>query len=339
MRFDFSLVLSGELFDNGFVLGVKFDTSVGDLRGLAQVIALNSLIVSTDHGLLVAGQRKQFAFLFCGKSLKTFNSGVHLFSEDGHKSIILVGHLSLSDSGKSTLERGLEDSLSVSLVVDGRVHGIERAGDNSSKMVAHVDLLLLLDGGEHVLGSVVEVELKVELLIGEIVDERPLFNVVVFTSDVHVLQLLLGVDQVGSLLLLESVSPHGVELLTLVSTVHIVENRELGSQEVGEVSDFNVTEVEANKELVMEDHSSEPLVVVPASKSRDGRDCSNVGGNENETSSGSGERFVMGGDLLGSNSLEQRFPVVHLRVDKRVLLGVIRVDVSLSHVSNVLAIE
>lgn len=227
----------------------------------------------------------------------------------------------------------------MSLVVDGRVHGIERAGDDSSEVVAHVDLLLLLDGGEHVLGSVVEVEFQVELLVGEVVDERPLFNVVVFSSDVHVLQLLLGVDQVGSLLLLESVSPHGVELLTLVPAVDIVEDGELGSQEVGEVSDFNVTEVEANEELVVEDHASEPLVVVPASQSGDGGDSSNVGGNENETSSGSGERLVVRGDLLGSNSLEQRFPVVHLRVDERVLLGVVGVHVSLSHVGDVLAIE
>ena len=89
------------------------------------------------------------------------------------------------------------------------------------------------------------------------------------------------------LALLDHISPDCEKLLSLVPTVHIVEDGELGTQEVGEVSDLNIAQVVAYQELMMPDHGPKPLVVGPSSETRDGVNGADVEEEENNSSSAS----------------------------------------------------
>ena len=50
---------------------------------------------------------------------------------------------------------------------------------------------------------------------------------------------------------------------------------------------LNITNVKGNEELVMPDECSEPFVVFPSSESRNGINWTNIGTEEEKTSSGS----------------------------------------------------
>jgi len=127
------------------------------------------------------------------------------------------------------------------------------------------------------------------------------------------------------------IDPLGSHLSDLVLGVDVVEDGELGTNHVGEVSGLNNTDVPGDKELVMEDHSTEPFVVGPTAHSGEGGDGSNVEEEEDKSASGTGEGFVMGRNLLGSNSFHEVSQVVVVRVNQGVGFGVVRVDVSGSH--------
>lgn len=142
-------------------------------------------------------------------------------------------------------------------------------------------------------------------------------------------------NQMSHLVFLSNISPLWAELLGLIPGVGIVENSPLRSQEVGEVSDFDISQVEADQEFVVEYHTSDPLVVGPTSHSWDGVDCTDVEEEENDSSSTSGQSFIVGRDLLGSNSFEEGPHVVQVTEDERILLGVVWVHVALFHVLHV----
>lgn len=127
------------------------------------------------------------------------------------------------------------------------------------------------------------------------------------------------------------VNPLGSHLSDLVLGVDVVEDGELGTNHVGEVSRLNNTNVPSDKELVMEEHSTEPFVVGPTAHSGEGSDGTDIEEEEDKSTSGSGEGFVVRGNLLGSNSFHEVSQVVVVRVDQGVSFGVVRMDVSLSH--------
>lgn len=172
-------------------------------------------------------------------------------------------------------------------VLDSLLDLLERADGNLSEVVSKVLAFVVLDHLEHAVDSAVEVLLEVQLLIGEVVDESSLLDVVVFRVDADVLHLLLGVSEVSQLFLLGNISPGAGELLGLIARVDVVEDGELGTDEVSEVTDLNVAEVEGDEELVMEDHATDPFIVGPAAESRDGVDGADVGEDEQETASAS----------------------------------------------------
>jgi len=68
------------------------------------------------------------------------------------------------------------------------------------------------------------------------------------------------------LLLLNGISPLVHQLLEFISGEHVVEDCEFGSRKPGEVSDLNVSNIEGEKELMVEDESSDPFVMVPSSE-------------------------------------------------------------------------
>jgi len=215
------------------------------------------------------------------------NTGLHLTLEERKKWVVLVFH----ETARNTLEGSLESLLlDVSLgcgVLKSGLDLLERSNSNFSKVVSEVVVLKVLNHLQHVERSSVEVLLNIQLLVCQVVNECSLLDEVVLGIDADVFHLLLGVSEMSKLLLLSGVSPHAAELLSLVACVHVVEHGKLGTNEVGEVADFDVTEVESNEELVMEDHTTDPLVVGPATEARDRIDGTDVEEDEKETASAS----------------------------------------------------
>jgi hypothetical protein len=207
--------------------------------------------------------------------------------EEGKKGIALILHEAAGDTLEGRLEGSLLNLILRCGISDGLLDFLEGADGDFSEVVSEVLVLVVLDHLQHVVNSAMEVLLEVQLLIGEVVDESSLLDVIVLRVDADVLHLLLGVGEVSHLLLFGNVSPGAAELLGLVAGVHIVEHGELGTDEVGEVADLDVTEVESNEELVMEDHATDPFIVRPAAESRDGVDGADVGEDEQETASAS----------------------------------------------------
>ena len=118
---------------------------------------------------------------------------------------------------------------------------LKRSNSDLSEVIAEVLLFVVLDHLEHVSDSSMEVLLHIQLLVSEVVDQSSLLNIVVLTIDANVFHLLLGVSEVSKLLFLSNVSPLAAELLGLIARVDVVENCELRTNEVGEVTDFNIS--------------------------------------------------------------------------------------------------
>lgn len=144
-----------------------------------------------------------------------------------------------------------------------------------------------------------------KLWVCEEVDQCSLFNKLVFFVDSVVFKLFFGVSQMLILDHFATISPLICELGVFISWVDIVENWELWTNEISEMSYLNITKEKSNKEFMMPDHSSQPIVMFPSSKSWDGVNGSNIQTNENETSSWSSQSFVMWWNLFWSNCLEQ----------------------------------
>jgi hypothetical protein len=98
------------------------------------------------------------------------------------------------------------------------------------------------------------------------------------------------------------------------------------------VPELGVANEEGNEELMVPDHSSQPLVVVPAAQSGYGDDRSTVEEQTNNGSAGSRKRLVMGRDLLRTHQLVEDLVEVLLRHVDRSVCGVVGVYVAHLHV-------
>ena len=138
-------------------------------------------------------------------------------------------------------------------VLQSVVNFFQRSLSNSLNKILHILLFEVFDRVEHIHNSVVEVSLKRDLLIGQEVDESPLFDELIFLSNRSEFDLLLSGNDVAELDLFNIVGPLGEKLLEFVIGVDIVEVGEFGSQEVSIVSDLIVAYVHSNEELVVEE--------------------------------------------------------------------------------------
>jgi len=82
----------------------------------------------------------------------------------------------------------------------------------------------------------------------------------------------------------DNIRPLSTQLLHLVSGVNVVESGEFWTWEPVEMTNFSVTKVVTDHELVMENHISNPLVVRPSTHSSDGGDGADVEEHEDNTS-------------------------------------------------------
>lgn len=115
------------------------------------------------------------------------------------------------------------------------------------------------------------------------VDHGSLLDEIVLIVETNVLDLLLGVDEVAHLLLFDHICPLRVQLLSLVASVGVVEDGELGAGHEDKVARLNVAQVKGDQEFVMEDHASDPLVVGPASEAGDRNDRADVAEHKENT--------------------------------------------------------
>lgn len=66
---------------------------------------------------------------------------------------------------------------------------------------------------------------------------------------------------------LNNIGPLAAKLLGFISRVDIVEYGEFRTGQPSKVTCFNVAQIEGKEELVMEDHTTNPFIVRPATKS------------------------------------------------------------------------
>jgi len=190
-------------------------------------------------------------------------------------------------------------------------------------------MFVAFDAVKHVLGTFVEMGLKVGTAGSQEVDESSLFDKVVFSVNANEFNLLLSFNKVLHLNFFNSIGPLVAELLGLVAGVDIVEYSEFGTGEESEMTGLNVTEVNGKQVLVVENHVTDPVIVRPSTETRDGSDRANVSEDEKETASASAQGFVVRGHLLGSNGLEESLEVAVSVKDKWASFRVIRVLVTL----------
>lgn len=224
-----------------FVFLVRLDTWVVNVGDSAKIVDLGLAIHISNHSLLLLIEGKKLAFFLGRETLEVSDSGLHLLLEEREKWVVFVLHETVLDASEGRLESSLLDVSLSGWVRDGLLDSLKGPDGNLSEVVSQVLVLVVLDHLQHVQGSSVEVLLYVQLLIGEVVNESSLLDVVVLSIKADVLHLLLGVSEVTELLLFSNISPHAAKLLSLVAGVDVVEDCELGTNEVGEVSDLNVT--------------------------------------------------------------------------------------------------
>jgi hypothetical protein len=100
------------------------------------------------------------------------------------------------------------------------------------------------------------------------------------------------------------------------------------------VSQFSVREEVAEQELLLKDHFFSPVGVDKSSVLSKGGKSTDIKEDKENTSSASGNRFIMRGNLFWSSEVVQELIVLLCSIDKWVDLSVIWVDVSLLHAVN-----
>lgn len=190
-----------------------------------------------------------------------------------------------------------------------------------------------MDGVKHILSSAMEVVLEVHSWWSQVIDESSLFNKVILVINADIFDLLLWRSQVLHLLLFANISPLTTKLLGLISRINVIEDSKFGTWQEAEVTEFNISEICGNNELVVENHSANPLIVRPRTHSRNRADWSNVEESEYKSTSASAQWFIMRGNLFWSNSLKQEFHVTIVRVIEWIVLSVVWMLVTLVHVS------
>ena len=169
------------------------------------------------------------------------------------------------------------------------------------------------------------------LLVGKEIGKSSLLNKVIFFVQSDVLHLLFGVDKRHVLNFFNLISPLVTQLHDFISGVDVVENGELGSKHEREMTDFCVANVPAKEELVVEYETTHPLIMGPSTHARDWSDTSNINKQEDQTTAGATEWFIMRRNLLRSDSFEKMSHVFVMTVNQWVTHWVIRMNITLFH--------
>jgi len=251
----------------------------------SQELILKLSVVVTNDLLLLFGERKEFTFFFLGHTLESYKSFLNFFLKHWKQDVTFVTHHSTSDTGKCRFKGSSLDLIRMFWVSDEAKHFVEGAFNDTLHFILEVGILEVLNLSQHSDSSLMERSFSVQLAVGKEVHKTSLLDVFVFFINVIILQLLFGVSEMLILSHLCAISPLVGHLHVLVVGVHIVEHRELWTNQSGKVSDLDVTNVKGDEELMMPDHCSEPVVVFPTTHSGDGGDGADIQEEEDEASS------------------------------------------------------
>ena len=217
-------------------------------------------------------------------------------------------------------------------MVNETEHFIGGTIGNATESRLKISLLEGLNTLEHGYGTRVEVGLSRHLCVGQEVNQSSLLDEFVLVVNAVEFKLLLCKFQVFVLHHFDRISPLIAQLSVLISGVGVVEDGELGAREPGEVFDLSVADVVSDQKFVMPNHSTQPIVVLPAAEAGDRVDGRNVQTGENQTASGPGQCLVMRRNLFRANSLKEVFEEVQVGHEDWGVLSVIRMHISHLHV-------
>ena len=104
------------------------------------------------------------------------------------------------------------------------------------------------------------------------------------------------------------------------------------------MTSLNLCQVEAEKELVVEDQTTDPFIMRPSSHSWESRNWPNVEEEEDKSTSTSWESFIVWRYLLWTNSVVKKFHILKLTEYKWIGISVIWMFVSFLHVSEFITV-
>lgn len=262
---------------------------MSDARRSPEEFILHGAIIGSNDALLIVSKSKQSLLLLDGQTLELLHALGHLGLDHRKQSVSIVGHDAISDSVQSRIKAGSLDCSRVFRIVDETEHFFGGTIGDATESRLKVGLLEGLNTLEHSSGTRVEIGLSRHLCVSQEVNQCSLLNEFVFVVNAVEFKLLLGKFEVFVLHHFDRISPLVAKLSVLISRVGVVEDGELGAREPGEVFDLSVADVVSDQEFMMPNHSTQPIIVLPAAKARDRVDGRNVQTGENQTSSGSGQ--------------------------------------------------
>jgi len=251
-------------------------SSVTDGWSSSQKFILELSIVLNDNSLLSSSKSKHNWFIFFWETIELSKSLGNFFLDHRKNNITFICHFVGSNSKKSCFEWRSSDCFWMCWVVYMSENFLNGSINNLFHLILKIGILEVLNWIQHWYTSLVEMSISIKFWVVDEVDNSTLLDVFVLTINSIILELFFGVSNVSILLKLNYIGPLVSQLLEFVVGVHIVEYWELWTEEEWEVSCLNETNVEGNKELMMPDHCSEPVIVLPTTKSWDGVDWSNV---------------------------------------------------------------
>jgi len=104
------------------------------------------------------------------------------------------------------------------------------------------------------------------------------------------------------------------------------------------MTSLNLCQVEAEKELVVEDQTTDPFIMRPSSHSWESGNWPNVEEEEDKSTSTSWESFIVWRYLLWTNSVVKKFHILKLTEYKWIGISVIWMFVSFLHVSEFITV-
>ena len=305
---------------------------MSDGRRSPEEFILHGAIIGSNDALLLVSKSKQSLLFLDGQTLELLHALSHLGLDHRKQSVSIVSHDAISDSVQSSIKAGSLDCGRVFWVVNETEHFFGGTIGDASESRLKVSLFEGLNTLEHSYGTGVEVSLSRHLCVGQEVNQCSFLDEFVLVVNAVEFKLLLCKFEVLVLHHFDRISPLIAQLSVLISRVGVVEDGELRAREPGEVFDLSVAHIVSDQEFVMPNHSTKPIIVLPAAKARDRVDGCNVQTGENQTASGPGQSLVMRRNLFRTNSLKEVFEEVQVGHEDWGVLSVIRMHISHLHV-------
>lgn len=219
-----------------FIFFVHFDSTMGNMWWCCQEFTLCFFVIVSNDFLLFLTEWQESWFLLSTHSLEFLKSFLHLSLNLWQNNVIAIGHLSSSDSIKSSFKRGSFDFFWMRRIINIAENFINWTLNNIFHLILQVWLFKVLNWIQHWNCSVMERSFCIKLTVSKEVDKSSFLNILVFCINSFVLNLFFGVSKVLTLRSFNTISPHIWHLSVFIVRVDIVEDCEFWSNKVCEMS-------------------------------------------------------------------------------------------------------